>query len=400
MAFAVPGDIETVTGGYLYDRRLADALVASGINLHHLTLGDSFPHPTARDMRDAFAQLDRLPPNCPALVDGLAFGALDTGRLSQVRAPLVALVHHPLALEPGLETAQAREMAARELANLALSRHIVVTSPHISRLLETEYGVAHDRISVAKPGFVRNPATGPRRAATQPLILSVGLLARRKGHDILMRALSEITDLDWQAVIVGRAHETDTTRSLHDLREELGLSARLRLTGEISQTRLDALYRKASLFALATRYEGYGIVFDEAMGHALPIVSTIAGATPDTVPQAAGLLVPPDDVDAFAGALHLAFHRRPARFSTRDSAGIRDSALLPLDLTNPEAPLGVGKPSDFNWRQLLGFDACVQCGRCEAVCPAFAAGQPLNPKKLIQDRRDKFLNMGSKGLAA
>lgn len=88
---------------------------------------------------------------------------------------------------------------------------------------------------------------------------------------------------------------------------------------------------------------------------------------------------------AFAGALHLAFHRRPARFSTRDSAGIRDSALLPLDLTNPEAPLGVGKPSDFNWRQLLGFDACVQCGRCEAVCPAFAAGQPLNPKKLIQD---------------
>ncbi|WP_088743129.1 (Fe-S)-binding protein [Cobetia sp. QF-1] len=88
---------------------------------------------------------------------------------------------------------------------------------------------------------------------------------------------------------------------------------------------------------------------------------------------------------AFAGALHLAFHRRPARFSTRDSAGIRDSALLPLDLSNPEAPLGVGKPSDFNWRQLLGFDACVQCGRCEAVCPAFAAGQPLNPKKLIQD---------------
>jgi len=303
MAFAVPGDIETVTGGYLYDRRLADALVASGIELHHLTLGDSFPHPTAPDMADALTQLDRLPPDCPALVDGLAFGALDTGRLSQVRAPLVALVHHPLALEPGLGTAQAREMAAREMANLALARHIVVTSPHIANLLETEYGVVRDRISVAKPGFVRNPATGPRRAATPPLILSVGLLARRKGHDILMRALAEITDLDWQAVIVGRAHETDTTRSLHDLREELGLSARLRLTGEISQTRLDALYREASLFALATRYEGYGIVFDEAMGHALPIVSTIAGATPDTVPQAAGLLVPPDDVDAFAGAL-------------------------------------------------------------------------------------------------
>ncbi|SEM68923.1 Glycosyl transferases group 1 [Roseovarius tolerans] len=303
MAFAVPGDIETVTGGYLYDRRLADALVASGIDLHHLTLGDSFPHPTARDMANALAQLDRLPASCPALVDGLAFGALDTDRLSQVRAPLVALVHHPLALEPGLETAQAREMAAREMANLALARHIVVTSPHIARLLETEYGVAHDRISIAKPGFVRNPDAEPRRAATPPLILSVGLLARRKGHDILMRALAQINDLDWQSVIVGRRHEPDTVRSLHDLREDLGLAARVHLTGEISQTRLDALYREASLFALSTRYEGYGIVFDEAMGHALPIVSTRAGATPDTVPQAAGLLVSPDDVDAFAEAL-------------------------------------------------------------------------------------------------
>ena len=43
------------------------------------------------------------------------------------------------------------------------------------------------------------------------------------------------------------------------------------------------------------------------------------------------------------------------------------------------------KPKDFTWNQLLGFDACVQCGKCEAACPAFAAGQPLNPKKLIQD---------------
>ena len=86
---------------------------------------------------------------------------------------------------------------------------------------------------------------------------------------------------------------------------------------------------------------------------------------------------------AFAGALHLAFHRRPERFG-----GGRSTALLPIDLdsnSDADAHFGVGKTSDFKWNQLLGFDACVQCGRCEAVCPAFAAGQPLNPKKLIQD---------------
>ena len=83
---------------------------------------------------------------------------------------------------------------------------------------------------------------------------------------------------------------------------------------------------------------------------------------------------------AFAGALHLAWHRRAERFG-----GGRSTGLKPLDLNDLAAPLGVEKPKDFTWNQLLGFDACVQCGRCEAACPAFAAGQPLNPKKLIQD---------------
>ncbi|MGM0693785.1 MAG: (Fe-S)-binding protein [Pseudomonadota bacterium] len=88
---------------------------------------------------------------------------------------------------------------------------------------------------------------------------------------------------------------------------------------------------------------------------------------------------------AFAGALHLAFHRRPERFSTGTGGERRSTGLKALDLDDADAKLGVETPADFTWNQLLGFDACVQCGRCEAVCPAFAAGQPLNPKKLIQD---------------
>ncbi|UEM03150.1 (Fe-S)-binding protein [Skermanella rosea] len=83
---------------------------------------------------------------------------------------------------------------------------------------------------------------------------------------------------------------------------------------------------------------------------------------------------------AIHGALHLVAHPRPLRF--RDGAG-RDSAIRPLDLEAPR--LGAERPVDFDWNRLLGFDACVQCGRCETACPAYAAGLPLNPKKLIQD---------------
>lgn len=91
---------------------------------------------------------------------------------------------------------------------------------------------------------------------------------------------------------------------------------------------------------------------------------------------------------AVAGLLHLGLHPRPERFrgAPKDEhlhAGRAPTALQPLALERGE--LGIEKPRDFAWNRLLSFDACVQCGKCEAACPAYAAGQPLNPKKLVQD---------------
>lgn len=81
-----------------------------------------------------------------------------------------------------------------------------------------------------------------------------------------------------------------------------------------------------------------------------------------------------------AGTAWVSTHTRPARFD------VRSTDLRALDLGgSPESSLGAQKVSDFTWSQLASFDACIQCGRCESVCPAFAAGQPLNPKKLIND---------------
>jgi len=90
---------------------------------------------------------------------------------------------------------------------------------------------------------------------------------------------------------------------------------------------------------------------------------------------------------ALAGLLHLAFHPRQERFAA-EGAVRKEQVVPPTALKAPvleQNEYGVGKPVEFRWNQLLSFDACVQCGKCEAACPAFAAGQPLNPKKLIQD---------------
>jgi Fe-S oxidoreductase len=82
---------------------------------------------------------------------------------------------------------------------------------------------------------------------------------------------------------------------------------------------------------------------------------------------------------ALAGALHLAAHPRPSRFGGATASGLQPAAVDNLD------KLGVAAVQEFPWNFLLGFDSCIQCGRCEEACPAFAAEQPLNPKALIQD---------------
>ena len=300
-AFAIPGDITTPTGGYIYERRLLEELRAQGRDVLHLQIGASFPDPTPADMADLVAQLTALDPGRPVILDGFLSATIDTSALARLEVLTVAMVHHPLALESGLDDARRDFLYRIERDNLALVSHVLVPSPHTAAILTDRYDVAPERITIARPGtdrFARSPApTDP------PLILSVGIQHPRKGHDILLRALARLRSLDWTAVIVGAPYDTDHAAHLAHLRDTLGLSDRVRLTGRVSQEDLAGLYSAASVFALATRYEGYGLVFDEALAAGLPIVSCTTGAVPDTVPKAAGRLVPPDDAEAFAAAL-------------------------------------------------------------------------------------------------
>ncbi|QBX36056.1 glycosyltransferase family 4 protein [Paracoccus liaowanqingii] len=328
MTFALPGDITTLTGGYIYDRRLVEGLRAQGRRVEVLALPDSFPTPSPSQMAQALADLQALPEDRPVIVDGLAFGALDPAGVAAIRAPIVAMIHHPLAQESALPADLADHLWRTERANLAHARHVLVPSPHTRAMLVERYGVAPERITVVRPGTDR-PATALAPApVAPPLILSVGILHPRKGHDVLIAALAQLADLDWQAVIAGNPWDAAHVLALEDQIRDSGLGARLELAGRVAPERLAQLYAQASIFALATRYEGYGIVFDEALSHGLPIVSTRTGAVPDTVPQDAGLLVAPDDVPALAQALRRLLED-PSERSARAAAAARAGAALP-----------------------------------------------------------------------
>jgi glycosyltransferase involved in cell wall biosynthesis len=182
---------------------------------------------------------------------------------------------------------------------------VIATSAATARVLAADYGVASERVSVVEPGTdaVEVP---PRRGGAEVVLLAVGAVIPRKGYDVLVAALASIKHLAWRLVIAGDcARSPATMRQLENDIRRLGLSGRIVFRGALAAGELSALYASVDLFVLPSRYEGYGMAYTEAISHGLPVVATTAGAIPETVPDDARVLVPPENVEALAAVLRL-----------------------------------------------------------------------------------------------
>ncbi|HEY6024793.1 MAG TPA: glycosyltransferase family 4 protein [Pseudolabrys sp.] len=300
-AFAVPGDLSTPTGGYAYDRRMIAELGNLGWQIDIIALGEGFPFPSEATRKTANERLLAVPHDQIVVIDGLALGVLPEAATKLGR--LLALVHHPLAVESGISAGQAEQLRASEQAALSSARHVVVTSATTAQQLSSHYAVPAGRITVVRPGS--DPVAQAQRSANGTVrLLSVGAVVPRKGYDVLIAALATLPDLPWRLTIAG-----DCTRNRNaaaQLQADIdrhGLGSRVVVLGAVSPHRLGELYAEADIFALASRFEGYGMAYAEAIAHGLPVIGTIAGAIPSTVPPDSGLLVAPDDVTALAAAL-------------------------------------------------------------------------------------------------
>lgn len=324
LALLLPGDPETATGGYLYDRRIAEGLRRLGWEVRVQSLDASFPDPSPAALADAARVLAELPRGELVLIDGLALGGMPRLVEAQVgRLRLVALVHHPLAEETGLTPERAQALRVAERRALAAVSQVVVTSRFTARLL-ADYKVPAERIAVVEPGTdPAPPAQGSVGAGVA--LLCVAALTPRKGQTDLIAALARLRDRDWRLTLVGSLDRSPSTvAAIRRQITDLALDQRVELAGEVSAARLGPLYRTADLFVLPTRFEGYGMALAEALAHGLPVVSCDAGAVPETVPTDAGTLVPPGDVDALAAALARVLDQPELRM--RLAAGARRAA--------------------------------------------------------------------------
>ena len=300
----VPGPIDQPTGGYVYDRRMVDGLRAQGWQVDVRSLAGTFPATDGRAAARMAAALAGLPAGARVLVDGLALGGLPAPvRAERTRLRILALVHHPLADETGLDAAGRARFAALEREALAACAGVVATSAFTARRLGA-WGVAPARTRAVRPGTdPAPPAAGPA-PGDPPLLLSVGSVTPRKGQRVLAEALVRVAALPWRCVCAGSLDRDPAyAAEVAAFARAAGLAGRLRFAGECDAAGLDRLYHRASLFVLPSWYEGYGMALADAMARGLPVVSTTGGAIPHTVPADAGVLAAPGDVPALAAGL-------------------------------------------------------------------------------------------------
>ncbi|MGJ3262540.1 MAG: glycosyltransferase family 4 protein [Salinarimonas sp.] len=303
-AIAIPGALETATGGYAYARAVLARLPAHGIAPRVVRLPDGFPHPTRADVAAAAQRLSGVAPGAALLVDGLAYGALPAATLDALARPLVALVHHPLGLETGLAPERAAALVESERRALARATRVVAASPTTARTLVSDYGVTPERLVVAEPGTEPAARATGAPAGAPPALIAIGAVSPRKGFDVLIAALARLADRPWSLAIVGPTdRDPATAAALLRQAEAAGLAKRIRFTGAVDDATRDALLAGSDIFVSASLYEGYGMVLAEAMARGLPIVASTGGAAAETVPDAAALKVAPGDVDALAAAL-------------------------------------------------------------------------------------------------
>jgi phosphatidyl-myo-inositol dimannoside synthase len=236
----------------------------------------------------------------------------------------------------GRDRAVLETLARFEARNAATSSLVVVPSRYSADVVSRAYGIPRSSIAVVAEPLDGAPwaelPTRARLTSPEPVILSVAHQYPRKDTVTLVRAMSLLQDRhpSVRLRIIGGGPELP---ALHALVGTLKLEDRVTLEGAVPENEVvRQAYAQADIFALPSRQEGFGIVFLEAMAAGLPVVAARAGGVPEVVVEGeTGLLVPPGDVHALAGALS-SLLRNPMQRTRLGAAGRRRSELFTPEL--------------------------------------------------------------------
>lgn len=320
----IVGDMDSVSGGYLYNRKLVAFLQSQGDQVSIISLP---PRNYWRQLAEnitgdlmknvAAAKVDILIQD--AMVHPAVFH-LNRSISTQLGIPIIALVHllasidkapwhsawlyriverHYLQTVDGIiANSQTTLTQIRQLLAGALPPHCIAV-PAGDNFADSNI----DPAAVSK----RSLEPGPLR------ILLVGNVIRRKGLHVLIQALSQLPVKDYQLSVAGRLDmEPGYVAQIKTLIHDAGLNQSVSLLGPVQGEALADLYRQYQLLVMPSAYESYGIVYVEAQQFGLPVIGTTAGAAWEIIREGEnGYLIKPEQHTDLGDLLQTLHHDRP-----------------------------------------------------------------------------------------
>jgi len=307
------GSLDTLSGGYLYDRKLVSHLRDVGDDVEiislpwrnyaaHLT--DNFSAALLRRLAGSrFDVLVQDELNHPSLF------LLNQRLRKRVHYPIVSIVHHLRSSELR-PTWQNNFYRSPERAYLDSVDGFIFNSQTTRGVVEGSLGESRPHVVAYPAGNRLDPQIGDadiftRAYASQPFkVVFLGSVIRRKNLHMLLDALA-LLDESWQLTVVGNLDvEPAYVRCIRQQVARLGLDEKVSFAGALNDEPLKAVLRDSHVLALPSSYEGFGIAYLEGMGYGLPAIGSTAGAAHEIITDGVdGFLVGPRDAETLASYL-------------------------------------------------------------------------------------------------
>ncbi len=312
-AFVVPaairGATRTPSGGNTYNAYVLEHWPKDGLALHEVPVDGSWPWPTEAD-RSALARAIAGRP--VVLVDGLVGSCCPDQIAAAVAAGtrVVLLVHLPLPAETDLSAEQAAYLERLERAAVGASSAVLATSHWAGRDVARRYHLRQP-VRVAVPGSTRSPVA---RGSCPPRFLVLASLTPRKNHAVVLDALAQLADLDWQCAFVGPVpSDRSVSAGLFTALNASPVQDRIEISGALDEVALAAAWDRTDLVLLPSLIETFGLVVTEGLAHGLPAVvasgsgavEALCGGDPAQVPDhdRSGAVADPGDPAAWVTIL-------------------------------------------------------------------------------------------------
>jgi glycosyltransferase involved in cell wall biosynthesis len=346
------GSLDTVTGGFIYDRHLVQYLKEQGDRVevialpwrpYALSLQDNLNTGLKDRLQqtafDVLLQDELVHPSCSWLNRRLG---------SRITYPIVAIVHH-LRCRERRPAWHNRIYEVVEKSYLNSVDAFVCVSRTTQKDVEDLVGENRPLVLAVpggdgSPGAISESEILARAAVPGPVqIIFVGTLIPRKELHTLLAALAQLSDDCWRLTVAGsQQHDETYVRAIRRQIQDSGLTERVTLLGTLSSRELAVRYAASHVLAVPSSYEGFGIVYIEGMHFGLPAIASTAGAAKELItPGENGFLVDPGDAASLTRCLNtlltdrrllaemsLAAHQRAARHPTWNESAARIRAFL------------------------------------------------------------------------